>query len=256
MEDVDTTSTGLIEDLSVSFAGHSVLEGLSLSFPHRTLTVILGRSGSGKSTFLRSLNRLNECFPESETVGTVRLFIADKWVDVYRDGFPLTELRRRVGMVFQTPNCLPMSIEKNIALPLKLVMGLTSQDIADRMEWALREAQLWDEVEARLQHPAATLSGGQQQRLCLARALALEPQFLLLDEPTSSLDFRASAKIEELLLRLKDRYTIVAVSHSLGQARRLADRIAVMNRGTVTGIFGPADFGHRESFETLVEEIF
>lgn len=256
MQDAEIKSVATIEDLSVSFAGHRVLHGFNLSLPPRTITVILGRSGSGKSTFLRTLNRLNECFPGSHTDGRVRLFLSNEWVDVYSDGFALTELRRRVGMVFQSPNVLPSSIGRNIALPLKLVMGLSAADAARRMEWALREAQLWDEVEGRLHHPATTLSGGQQQRLCLARALAMEPEFLLLDEPTASLDFQASAKIEELLLRLKDRYTIVAVSHSLSQAGRLADRIVVINQGTVVGTFEPEDFRGRETFERLVENIF
>ncbi len=256
MQDAEIKSVAKIENLSLSFFGHRVLHDFNLILPPRTITVILGRSGSGKSTFLRTLNRLNECFSGSNTGGTVRLFLSNDWVDVYSDGFPLTELRRCVGMVFQTPNVLPTSIERNIALPLKLVMGLSAGDIARRMEWALREAQLWDEVEGRLQHPATTLSGGQQQRLCLARALAMEPEFLLLDEPTASLDFRASAKIEELLLRLKDRYTIVVVSHSLSQARRLADRIVVINQGTVVGIFEPEDFSGREAFEALVGDIF
>ncbi len=252
----EQNSAGIIEDLNVVFFGQRVLHNVHVRLKPHELAVIVGRSGSGKSTFLRSLNRLNECFPGCRTVGSVRLFLEDRWIDVYDSGFPAPRLRQRVAMVFQSPNVLPMSIERNVALPLRLVMGMSRSEAGHQVERALREAQLWDEVKDRLKQPAMTLSGGQQQRLCLARVLALEPQFLLLDEPTASLDFRASMKIEELLLRLKEKYTIVAVSHSLSQARRLADQIVVLKEGSVVQCLDAQDFERSATFQSLIEEIF
>lgn len=245
-----------VENLSVDFAGRRALTGLNLNFPRGQLTVILGPSGAGKTTLLRAFNRLNECFPQADTAGTVKLRFQEEWVDVYRDGFPLSELRRRVGMVFQNPQVLPVSVERNLALPLRLVAERPKKEIPGRVEGALREAHLWEEVKDRLGAPALTLSGGQQQRLCLARALALEPEFLLLDEPTASLDFRAAEQVEQLLLSLKERYTLIAVSHSLSQARRLADRMVVLKAGAVVRLLEPADFQNPETFRGLVEEIF
>jgi phosphate transport system ATP-binding protein len=242
--------------LCVSFSGDPVLKHLTLAFRPRSLTVIIGRSGSGKTTFLRSLNRLNECFPGYETSGTVILRTDGGQLDVYTNSVPIAELRRRVGMVFQAPNVLPMSIFKNVALPLKLVGGLRCREIPDRVQDALRSTHLWDEVKDRLHDPAATLSGGQQQRLCLARTLALEPDVLLLDEPTASLDFRGAIRIEELLLDLKDTYTIVAVSHSLSQTRRLADEVVVLREGRVAKVFSRAEFSDRALTDTLLEEAF
>ncbi len=177
-------------------------------------------------------------------------------LDVYANGIPLTELRRRVGMVFQAPNVLPLSIFKNLALPLKLVLGLGKQEIPQRVEDALQSAHLWEEVKDRLQDQATTLSGGQQQRLCLAHALALQPDVLLLDEPTASLDFRAALKIEDLLLDLKEKYTIIAVSHSLSQARRLADVVVVLREGQIMKAFSGQEFSEHQVRETLLEEFF
>jgi phosphate transport system ATP-binding protein len=245
-----------VKDLTVSFAGRRVLKGLSLELRDRRLTVIIGPSGSGKTTLLRTFNRLNECFPHSATTGSLRLRLGGEWRDICRDGFPVTELRRRIGMVFQAPNLLPMSIEKNIALPLRLVLGAPRPEIPGRLEAALKSAQLWDEVKDRLRAPALTLSGGQQQRLCLARALALEPDLLLLDEPTASLDFRATGKIEALLTHLKERYPILAVSHSLSQARRLADQVLVMRDGAIVRTLEREAIEPPDLLPRLVEEIF
>ncbi len=245
-----------VKDLSVSFGGRRVLKGLNLELRDRRLTVIIGPSGSGKTTLLRTFNRLNEYFPHAATSGSLRLRLGGEWQDICRDGFPVTELRRRIGMVFQTPNLLPMSIEKNIALPLHLVLGAPRPEIPRRLEEALKSAQLWDEVKDRLRTPALTLSGGQQQRLCLARALALEPDFLLLDEPTASLDFRAAGKIEALLTHLKERYPILAVSHSLSQARRLADQVLVMRDGAIIRTLGREDLEPPDLLPRLMEEIF
>lgn len=246
----------LVESLHVGFAGREVLHNLSAEFHRGRLAVILGRSGSGKTTFLRTLNRLNECFPRSATRGIVRLKLQGEWSDIYQDAMPLSELRRRVGMVFQTPHLLPASIADNLALPVKLVLGVPRRDIPARVEWALEEAHLWEEVKDRLEAPAYTLSGGQQQRLCLARLLALEPEILLLDEPTASLDFRSALKVEELLLSLKERYTIIAVSHSLSQARRLADEALIFRDGSVVQRLSREDLQAPDTLQTLLEEIF
>jgi phosphate transport system ATP-binding protein len=246
----------MVESLHVGFAGREVLHNLSAEFHRGRLAVILGRSGSGKTTFLRALNRLNECFPQSATKGSLRLKLQGDWWDIYRDAMPLTELRRRVGMVFQTPHLLPVSIVNNLVLPVKLVLGLPRRDIPSRVEWALQEAHLWEEVKDRLDAPAPTLSGGQQQRLCLARLLALDSEILLLDEPTASLDFRASLKVEELLLSLKGRYTIIAVSHILSQARRLADEALIFRDGSVVQRLRREDLQAPNTFQALLEEIF
>lgn len=250
------TPTGIVENLAVSFGPKDVLKEINLICRRGQLTIILGRSGSGKTTLLRALNRLNEFYPRCLSRGRVKLLIQQGWQDIYQDKVSLPELRHRVGMVFQTPNVLPMSIEKNIALPLKLVLGLNHREIPARVESSLRETHLWEEVKDRLKSPASTLSGGQQQRLCLARVIALKPDFLLLDEPTASLDFQASQKIEELLLNLKDRYTVIAVSHSLNQARRLADQVLVLSEGRICRTLNRGDWRQPEVFSTLVEEIF
>ena len=246
----------MVENLQVGFAGREVLHGLNLEFHRGRLAVILGLSGSGKTTFLRALNRLNECFPHSETRGAIRMKLQGEWRDIYQNGQPVSELRHRVGMVFQTPHLLPLSIAENLALPIKLILGVPRREIPARVEQALEEAHLWEEVKDRLNAPAHTLSGGQQQRLCLARLLALEPEILLLDEPTASLDFRSALKVEELLLSLKDYYTIIAVSHSLSQARRLADEALILRDGSVIQRLSRADLQASGVLQSLLDEIF
>ena len=223
-----------IENLSVTFAGKRILERLNLDVPANRLSVLMGASGSGKTTLLRAINRLNECLPGCVTQGLVQVRLGGEWVDVHARTLPVEQLRRRVGMVFQTPNVLPMSIARNIALPLSTVLALRPAEIGERMESVLREVHLWDEVCDRLAAPAQTLSGGQQQRLCLARALALAPEILLLDEPTASLDPKAVQQIEELLLALKSRYTLLVVSHNPAQARRLADQRFVLRENAIS----------------------
>jgi phosphate transport system ATP-binding protein len=245
-----------LEGLCVEFHGKTVLNDLTLGFPAGEITVVIGRSGSGKTTLLRSLNRLNEFFPGCVTSGTVKISVDDTVVDVYRDCYPPSELRRRVGMVFQTPNVLPVGIAENVAMPLRLVMGLNKREIPEKVENALKSVLLWDEVKDRLRDRASVLSGGQQQRLCLARALALEPDILLLDEPTASLDFRSARNIEDLLLSFKPKYTMIAVSHSLSQARRLADVVVVLKEGCVLKRLSSAEFSERENVEALLNEAF
>jgi phosphate transport system ATP-binding protein len=245
-----------IVGLRVHFSGKTVLDNVNLSLRSGEITVIVGPSGSGKTTLLRSINRLNECFPDCRTEGTVRLRLDSRSGDIYEDLLPLPELRRRVGMVFQTPVVLPFSIRKNLTMPLRVTLGMTGAVLAERVERALQEVSLWDEVKDRLHDPATTLSGGQQQRLCLARVLALEPQILLLDEPTASLDFRAAGRIEELLLKLKEKYNILAVSHSLSETRRLADRVCVLREGRIVQELDREHLQDPAAFQQLIEAAF
>jgi phosphate transport system ATP-binding protein len=244
-----------LDKLRVRFSEKIVLKDITLSLWPNQLTVLAGPSGSGKSTLLRSINRLN-AVTDCRTEGAVHIRFDGREVDVYSDSIPLSELRRRVGMVFQTPAVLPFSIEKNIAMPLRVTLGLSGAALTERVAWALREVSLWDEVKDRLREPAPTLSGGQQQRLCLARVLALEPQVLLLDEPTASLDFKAAARIEALLSRLKQRYAILAVSHSLSQTRRIADRVCVLKEGQIIQEMARHELEDADAFQKLMEAAF
>ena len=214
-----------VDALCFSYKGHQVFENATAQFKENTLTAIVGPSGIGKSTFLTTLNRLWENIPETSMRGTVEIQFDGGFHNVYNGSFSLPRLRRLVGMVFQTPNPLPMSIYKNIAFPLKLAGEKDKKLVADKVEKALKRAYLWLEVKDRLGENANALSGGQQQRLCIARSLVLEPEILLLDEPTSSLDAKSAAIIEELLLSLKSNCTLIVVSHYLEQVSRIADRV-------------------------------
>jgi len=222
-----------LRGVGVTMHGRRILDGVDLDIERGRAVFLMGRSGAGKTTLLRVLNRLNECFPGCETTGEVLLRLERGTVRPYADEIPLPELRRLVGMVFQHPNVLPMSIEVNITMPLGTVLGQSRARAREAVRPALEEAQLWSEVHDRLDADARTLSGGQQQRLCLARTLAMRPEVLLLDEPTSSLDYRAAKGIEELLSELKGRYTMVVVSHGLDFATRLADDLIVLREGRV-----------------------
>jgi len=196
------------------------IAGISMKMHRGQITALIGPSGCGKSTFIRSLNRMNDSIPGFRVDGHV-LYHGH---DIYGPGSDRVEVRRRIGMVFQKPNPFPKSIYDNIAwAPRNLGM---KQDLSERVERALRGAALWDEVKDRLKQSALGLSGGQQQRLCIARAIAIEPDVLLLDEPASALDPIATASIEELMHTLKRRYTIVIVTHNMQQAARVADRTA------------------------------
>lgn len=244
-----------VENLSVSFDGKPVIRDLSVALPRGGASFLLGRSGSGKTTLLRALNRLNECLPGCATRGRVHLRLAEQWVDAYASATPVEDLRRRVGMVFQSPNVLPVSIAHNITMPLKVAHALPAAEAEARAEAVLREVHLWDEVKDRLSEQASTLSGGQQQRLCLARALAFRPEILLLDEPTSSLDFQAAQRIEDLLAELKSRYTLLIVSHSLGQAHRLADALFVLHEGRRIESLDKAALQDREALFAVMETL-
>ncbi len=200
------TLAARIRRLSVAFHERTILHDITLDIPAEGITVLLGRSGSGKTTFLRALNRLNECLPGCRTSGEAELRLGGELRPIYagRTGeAALSDLRRRVGMVFQTPNILPASIRQNMLLPLQLATAFPASEWRERMERSLTEVGLWHDVSSRLREPASILSGGQQQRLCLARTLALEPEILLLDEPTASLDPATTHTIENLLLKLR-----------------------------------------------------
>jgi phosphate transport system ATP-binding protein len=209
-----------VRDLSVFYGAKRAVGWTTLRIYRHLITAVIGPSGCGKSTFLRSLNRMNDAIPGFKLEGQI-LYHGH---DVYGGGVNRVEVRRRIGMVFQKPNPFPKSIFDNVAwAPRNLGM---KSGLHERVERALRDAALWDEVKDRLKESALGLSGGQQQRLCIARAIAVEPDVVLLDEPASALDPIATASIEELMLNLKHRYTIVIVTHNMQQAARVADRTA------------------------------
>jgi phosphate transport system ATP-binding protein len=199
------------------------LEDISVKIRPNVVTAFIGPSGCGKSTFLRTLNRMNDIIPGIRVEGTVTI----DGEDIYRSGTHVDELRRKVGMVFQKSNPFPKSIFENVAYGLR-INGLagTRSELAGRVEQSLQQAALWDEVKDRLQESALALSGGQQQRLCIARALAVKPEILLMDEPASALDPMATQRIEELVYNLKRHYTVVIVTHNMQQAARVSDYTA------------------------------
>lgn len=214
----------LTKQLSFRYGGTHILKEIDLELPVGKVIAITGPSGTGKSTLLSIFNRLWEETGNGTLDGQVELCLGGKMTDIYRDDYPLDKLRRKAGMVFQTPNPLPMSIAKNLAFPMRL-MNIRDKDlIASRSEEMLQKVHLWDEVSDRLQTDATLLSGGQQQRLCIARSLMLEPEILLLDEPTSSLDQQGCLRIEKLLNELRGSTTILMVSHYQDQVQRIADR--------------------------------
>ncbi len=217
-----------VQDLNVSFGAHQVLKHISLQIKARAVTAIIGPSGCGKSTFLRALNRMHDLVPEARVTGSIRLFDCD----ICGAAADPVVVRRRVGMVFQKSNPFPtMSIADNVTVGLRLG-GMRQRDLLrERVERSLRLAVLWDEVKDRLDAPAVSLSGGQQQRLCIARALAVEPEVLLMDEPASALDPIATGKIEDLILDLKKNLTIVIVTHNMQQAARISDYTAFFYMG-------------------------
>jgi phosphate transport system ATP-binding protein len=224
-----------VRNLSVYFGQHRVLKGISLEVQARAVTAIIGPSGCGKSTFLRALNRMHELVPEARMTGEIRLF-GD---DIYARHVEPVIVRRRVGMVFQKSNPFPtMSIADNVTVGLRLNGVRARSVLAEHTQQALRMAALWDEVKDRLHAPAISLSGGQQQRLCIARALAVQPEVLLMDEPASALDPLATSKIEDLILELKKDYTIVIVTHNMQQAARMSDHTAFFYLGELVE-FGP-----------------
>ncbi len=210
-----------VENLRAGFGSNEVIKSVSVSITHRALTAVMGPSGCGKSTLVRCINRLHEEIPGAWVKGSVKL----DGRDVYDPSADAVAIRRRIGMVFQRPNPFPtFNIYANVAAGLRL-NGTRKRSVLDmHVEKSLRRAALWDEVKDRLEKPATSLSGGQQQRLCIARALAVDPEILLLDEPCSALDPVATERIEELLMSLKRDYTLIMVTHNVQQAARVADR--------------------------------
>jgi phosphate transport system ATP-binding protein len=223
-----------VRDLAVNYGPTTAISGVSLEIYRNYITAMIGPSGCGKSTFIRCLNRMNDLVPGAEVDGQV-LFHGQ---DIYGDGVDPVEVRRRIGMVFQRANPFPKSIYDNVAWGPR-VLGM-KRDLDERVERALTGAALWDEVKDRLKKSALSLSGGQQQRLCIARAIAIEPEVLLLDEPASALDPIATAAIEELMHELKKDYTLVIVTHNMQQAARVADLTAFFSlevgEGKRTGV--------------------
>src|SRR5262249_7691598 len=224
-----------VKNLSIWYGEKRAIEGVTMDIASKAVTAIIGPSGCGKSTFLRALNRMHELVPKTRLEGTVLL----QGEDLYTSNVDPAIVRRRVGMVFQKSNPFPtMSIGENVVIGLKLNGVRDRRFLNERLEKSLRMAALWDEVKDDLDKPGTSLSGGQQQRLCIARALAVEPEVVLMDEPCSALDPIATAKIEELIYELKSKYTIVTVTHNMQQAGRISDYTAFMYLGRLIE-FGP-----------------
>lgn len=211
-----------IQDLCLWYGNTQALKNVSMEIPEKSITAFIGPSGCGKSTFLKTLNRMNDLIPGVKITGSVKYHNQD----IYAPGVDATALRKEIGMVFQKPNPFPMSIYDNIAYGPR-THGIKSRaKLDDIVERSLRDAAIWDEVKDRLKKSALGLSGGQQQRLCIARALAVEPEVLLMDEPTSALDPISTGKVEDLAMELKEKYTIVMVTHNMQQAARISDKTA------------------------------
>lgn len=217
------------QDLHLFYGKKEALKGISLEIAEGEITALIGPSGCGKSTFLRSLNRMNDLIPNVTITGNV--LYKDK--NIYSPKTDMVELRKEIGMVFQQPNPFPFSIYDNVIYGLKL-KGVTDKQILDRVvEESLQAASVWDDVKDKLHTSALSLSGGQQQRVCIARVLAVDPKIILLDEPTSALDPISSGKIEETLLELKERYTMIIVTHNMSQATRISDKTAFFLNGNL-----------------------
>ena len=228
---METEDKIVLSGIRFFYGRQRVLDDLNETFAEHAITAITGPSGQGKSTLLSLFNGLWREIPGARCTGDLRIRLGDRWASPLEADIPFPLLRRKVGMIFQEPNPLPMSIAKNMAFPLKMA-GISDKTLIDaRVRRALKQAFLWDEVQDRLHGSALELSGGQKQRLCIARALVLEPEVLLCDEPTSSLDPTAAGIIEDLLLGLKAQCTILVVSHYMDQVRRIADRVLALEKG-------------------------
>ena len=238
-----------VENLDVYYGDDHALNGVSMDIPEQSVTALIGPSGCGKSTFLRCLNRMNDRVKSARIDGSVTL----DGQEIYQEGVNLVELRKRVGMVFQSPNPFPKSIRENVAYGpekhgdidtglLARVLGRSDEEAREELvEQCLRDAALWDEVNDRLGDNALGLSGGQQQRLCIARCLSVDPEVILMDEPASALDPIATAKIEELIAELSREYTVVIVTHNMQQAARISDQTAVFLTGGELVEYGDTD---------------
>ncbi|WP_245903323.1 phosphate ABC transporter ATP-binding protein PstB [Humitalea rosea] len=216
-----------MHDVNFFYGAVQALHDVNLSFPDRSVTALIGPSGCGKTTLIRIINRLFDMYPDQRATGTVLV----DGEDILDPGINVARLRARIGMTFQRPNPFPMSIHENVAFGIALHHDLSRSEMDARVEAALRDAALWDEVKEILDHSALDLSGGQQQRLCIARAIALRPEILLFDEPCAALDPVSTARIEDLIDDLRRRYCVVIVTHNMEQAARVADRVAFMYLG-------------------------
>jgi phosphate transport system ATP-binding protein len=239
-----------ISDLDFFYGQDQALFNINLEIPERQVIAFIGPSGCGKSTFLRTLNRMNDTIPIAKVAGRVLI----DGEDIYAPGTDVVALRRKVGMVFQKSNPFPKSIFENVAYGIR-INGIHSSksDMSDRVEKALRDSALWEEVKDRLTTSAFGLSGGQQQRLCIARALAVQPEVILMDEPASALDPIATQKIEELVVELKKQYTIVIVTHNMQQAARVSDKTAFFMLGKLVE-FNPTQKMFMNPDERLTED--
>lgn len=233
-----------VKNVNIFYGSNHAVKDVNMPIHEKSITALIGPSGCGKSTFIRSINRMNDLIPSARCEGDIHyrdFNILNKKIDV-------VQLRKEIGMVFQQPNPFPKSISENIQLPLKFAGIHNKKHLNEVTEDSLKQVGLWDEVKDRLDHSATGLSGGQQQRLCIARALALKPSVLLLDEPTSALDPVSTSKIEELLLELKKKYTIVIVTHNMQQAARIADYTAFFYQGELV------EFGKTKTLFTHPEK--
>ena len=224
------------QELCLWYSGHQALKNINMEIAEKSITALIGPSGCGKSTFLKTLDRMNDLVPGVKIEGSVRY----RGQDIYAPEVDVSELRRQIGMVFQKPNPFPMSIYDNIAYGPRTHGVRSRAQLDEIVERSLRGAAIWDEVKDRLRKNALGLSGGQQQRLCIARALAVEPEVLLMDEPTSALDPISTSKIEELVMELREKYTIVIVTHNMQQAVRISDTTAFFLLGELVE-YGPSE---------------
>lgn len=221
-----------IQNFNAYYDDFQAIHDLNLSIPDKKVTAFIGPSGCGKSTLLKWINRMNDVIPSAHSTGAIRVGntnVLDRQTDV-------VDLRRRVGMVFQKPNPFPKSIYDNVAFGARLHYKIDKAQLDNLVEWSLKKAAIWDEVKDRLDKPANGLSGGQKQRLCIARAIAVGPEILLMDEPCSALDPRATAKIENLIYELSEQYTIVIVTHNMQQASRCSDQTAFFYEGRIVEV--------------------
>ena len=225
-----------VKDMCLWYGDHQALKNVNIEIPEKSITALIGPSGCGKSTFLKTLNRMNDLIPGVKITGDIRY----EGTDIFSREVDVNNLRKEIGMVFQKPNPFPMSIYDNVAYGPR-THGITNRVHLDEIvESALRDAALWDEAKDRLKKNALGMSGGQQQRLCIARALAVQPKILLMDEPTSALDPISTSRIEELVMELKEKYTIVMVTHNMQQAVRVSDYTAFFLLGELVE-FGRTD---------------
>lgn len=238
------------EDLSIAYHNQLALENVNLDINKGCITALVGPSGCGKTSFLMSINRLTDLIPDCQVSGQLLM----DTIDVLAPSTNLLHLRRKVGMIFQKPTVFPFTIKKNLEIPLREQGMHAKTSLTSTIETALKQVGLWNEVKDRLDQPAQALSGGQQQRLCLARALVLSPEILLLDEPCSALDPISSGIVEDLIVSLRGRYTVIIVTHNLAQARRIADHVALF--WSVNGSGQLIEYGPAQSvFESPQHEL-